>query len=1184
MIRCPQCETEAAAGMRFCPGCGEALYSACASCEGEVGVWMAFCPYCGAKAGEVARQGGEESDVRLATVLFGDVKGFTAMSEHLPPEEVTNIMNRCFEVLSEPIVRYGGTIDKFVGDAIMARFGAPQAHEDDPVRAVHAALEMQEALKRFAAELEEERGFSLAMRIGINTGQVLAGQVGSSALKQFTLMGNTVNLASRLEHEAEPGYALVGETTYRLSRHAFEFKAMPPMQIRGQSEDINAFVPLHPKAATSSTRAQAGESHLRLVGREEELERMDGLLREVREGQGRLVAVTAEPGIGKSRLVEEFWLRHRGEGLARVYASAQSFGQSMPYSFLSGFIRSLVFEDTDETDPAPEELRNRLIALLPERTVNDAVALLGDVLGINVEVTADVAQLEARSRQGLLTNVLKAVMAARSMQQPLVLILEDMHWSDSASLDVLDKILSGIQTMEVLALVTHRPRFSHGWSGMTSYRQINVRELSIENAVELLREFFGSYDFPAGVAERVVAKAGGNPFFLEQILSNLVSSGIIEQQNGTWVPTRDVESIEVPDTIHGILQARVDQLPRPTRSILEVAAVIGRIFAFRLLEAVAGASATLADHLDALQRQDFILEKSILPELEYMFTNSLTQDVVYQSVLEARRKVLHEKVAQAIESLGITLSAEQLPLLAVHYEKTANREKALEYALAAAERSRELYANQDAITHFLQVLEIVEEEPERYGGKRLEILESLGDLYELVGQFKDGESSYSRAAEEATEPSDRARLLRKLGDLSEMSGRYAEASNRYRDAEVALAEVDDPAERVQIYLAVARMDRSRGALETAAQTCLRALSLAGRAGDTVSAHLYFELGEVERERGHLRSASGYLQAASSVWEQMGALEKQALVNGALADVSYNRGELADALSYYQKALDTQQRVLDRQGMATTLFGIGRAVLALGDDAAAVERFSEAMSIAQEIGAQLLVANCMLQLGSIHLERGDIAQAERLILGGREADGVRVRGAYDEFKKMRNWRGAAYALVAEARVRAVQGRTEDARRALHRAENLGSEMNDPWLQTQVDVGMAELEESAGNLESAGERALAAISRARSLSDPRTVARAERILGRVRARQGERKEALLLLSNAADSLRRAGARVDAARAALDYAVAAQGMPEAAETARTMLTFALETFEHCGSERDLQIARSIAGRMGLPTAVGL
>src|SRR5579884_1819217 len=237
---------------------------ACPSCQAGIAPGMAFCPYCGTKVGEASpRTPEDESDVRLATVLFGDVKGFTAMTEHLPPEEVTDIMNRCFEVRSEPILRYGGTIDKYVGDAIMARFGAPQAHEDDPVRAIHSALEMQEALRRFAGQLEAERGFQLAMRIGINTGQVLAGHVGSAALRQFTLMGNTVNLASRLEHAAEPGSVLVGEATYRLAKHAFEFEARPPMEIRGQTGFVNSFVPIRPTRTTR--RAGGGERLLPLV-------------------------------------------------------------------------------------------------------------------------------------------------------------------------------------------------------------------------------------------------------------------------------------------------------------------------------------------------------------------------------------------------------------------------------------------------------------------------------------------------------------------------------------------------------------------------------------------------------------------------------------------------------------------------------------------------------------------------------------------------------------------------------------------------------------------------------------------------------------------------------------------------------------------------------------------------------
>lgn len=1132
---------------------------------------MTFCPYCGTRVGQTARpaiqiEPADESSIRLATVLFGDVKGFTAMSEHLPPEEVTDIMNACFEALSQPILQYGGSIDKYVGDAIMARFGAPQAHEDDPVRAIHAGLEMQRALTKFAAELKAARGFELAMRIGINTGQVMAAKVGAAAFQQFTLMGNTVNLASRLEHEAEPGSVLVGETTYRLAKHAFEFRAMPPLRIRGQSEPINSFVPLRPRVGVSSSRSERTGRRLQLVGRSGELDSLDRFLNEALEGHGRLVALVGDPGVGKSRLVEEFWKRHEHDGLVRIYASAPSFGESMPYSMLAGFIRSLVLGRQTDQEVTPEQLRRKMQELLPARYVDDAVALLGDVLGIEGLGGTDVSHVEARSRQAMLTNTLKQLLETLSKRQPLLLNLEDMHWVDTASLGVFDQILTAIQNRRIMALLTQRSQFSHAWASMAFYRQINVRELPARDARTLLTAFFGSNEVPTAVGERVMEKAGGNPFFLEQLLNNLADSGAVVQRGGRWVLAGDIESLTVPDTIQEILLARIDQLARGARSVLEVAAVIGRVFAYRLLEAVASAERNIETHLQLLQRQEFIQEKTVLPELEYMFKHSLTHDVVYNGLPEARRRVLHERVAEAIESLGIAVSSEQLPLLAIHYEKTANREKALEYTLAAANRARQLYANQDAVTYYRQALDLIEHQPQD-GAKKPAVLEALADVYAAMAEFEEAYTFYSQAREAAATPSDRARLLRKLGDLAESRGRYAEALTSYREAEDTLDAVDDPEELVNVWLALARMDRSRGALESASEICLRALSIANRVDEPTGAALYFELGEIERERGHLRSASGYLEASASVWAQMGALEKQALVEGALAKVCFNRGELAEALGHWEKALDLQQRVHDRQGMGSTLFGIGGIRVAMGDLDAAIERFNEALSLANEIDFRILAANCMVQLGNVYLERGDVERAQQLIEDG-----------YRAFRHIRNWRGTAHALVARARLLRARGDSDHARTMLRRAMSLTEEMRDPWLQAQICIGEAELEEEAGRLDLAAEYGTTGMSMARDLSDVRLVARAERILGRVRARQGQRKDALTLLASAVETQRRCGARVDAARAALDYAITAQGASgRRLLAAQEMIEFAIATFEATRSTRDLRIAQAVAQRLG-------
>jgi adenylate cyclase len=1141
--------------MKFCPSCGTRMEEAEASAEPPA-----------------AEDAADESRVQLATVLFGDVKGFTAMSEDLPPEEVTGIMNECFDALTEVVVKYDGWVAKFIGDAIMTAFGWPTAHEDDPVRAIRAALEMQQALTKFAARLKTTRGFELAMRIGINSGQVFVARVGGKGFEKIDLMGNTVNLASRLEHEARPGSVLVGETTYRLAQHAFEFEAVPPMDIKGQTGKVKAYVPLGHKVGAPEVK---GGGKLRLIGRGSELALLDTYLNEARAGQGRLVAVVADPGVGKSRLVEEFWKRHLDQGVARVYAAAPSFGQSLPYSMLSNFIRSLLFGEATDREINADQLYKRLLTLLPERSLNDAAALLDDVLGIEAAEETEVSQLAPQSRQAMLTNILKVLLHARSQeQQALLLTLEDLHWMDRASLDVLDPVLTGIEKLPVMVLLTHRPRFSHAWSSISFYRQISLKELSGEHARGLLFEFFGSSAIPTEVGERVIEKAGGNPFFLEQLLNNLVRTGAVVQEDGRWGLASDIASLSVPDTIQEILQARIDQLPRGARAVLQVAAVIGRVFAYRLLEAIAGAERGVQQHLQLLQSQEFVFEKSRLPELEYTFTHALTQDVVYHGLPEARRRVLHERVAQAIETLGISVASEQLALLAVHYEQTANREKALEYALAAGQWSRQRYANQDAVSHFLHALEILEQEPKSDQAKKLTVLEALGDLYKLLGDFEEAYSYYSRAREESTAPSDRARTWRKLGDLAESRARYAEALDNYREAEKALATVDDPAEQVNVWLAVARMDRSRGALEAAAPTCLRALSLASSVDAMTRAALYFELGEVERERGHLRGASEYLQAAEGIWDKMGSLQKKALVYGALADVAFNRGELAEALKHFERALDAQRRILDRHGMASTLYGIGRIRVAMGELDAAVTCYTEALAVATEIDYRYLAANCMVQLGTIYLERGDVERAQELIAK-----------AYVTFKQMRNWRGAANAQVARARLLRAQGDPDHARTVLRRAWNLADEMNDPWLRAQVSISEAELEEETGRLDRSAERAVAGIGMARDLSDLRLVARGERILGRVRAREGRLKEALSLLSSSVAMLRRSGAQVDAARAALDYVIAAQGVPGSNnhQVTRELLGYAIDTFDRTRSTRDLQIAQMIAQRVGQePSAI--
>jgi adenylate cyclase len=704
-----------------------------------------------------------------------------------------------------------------------------------------------------------------------------------------------------------------------------------------------------------------------------------------------------------------------------------------------------------------------------------------------------------------------------------------------------------------------------------------------------MAKFFKDKPFPTQVRERVLEKANGNPFFIEQLLNSLLDSGaVVQEEDGVWVLTSDIDSISVPDTIQGILLARLDQLPRPARAVLETAAVIGRVFLLKVLKAAIGTVRALEKQIEHLVEQELLEQNLKSPlELEYMFTNSLARDVTYRSLPEARRKVLHEQVAHAIETLDLS-AADKAALLAVHYKQTDNREKALQTALETAERARRNYANQDALNLYLQALETLDGDPRANLQTRLMVLESIGDIYALLGELEEeaesdtekfkAETYFKRARDECTLAWDRARFLRKLGDLSQSTGAYAEAKTWYQLAEgelvseggLGLNESQSSAmlvEQINIWLAQARMDRSRGALQEARSILDKALPLLGKVDDPTKASLLFERGEVEREAGLLISASGYLSEAEAIWKAIGATERQALVVSALADAALNKGNLPEALSYFEDAHQLQQRVLDRQGMAATLAGVGRVKLAVGDLPSAARFYTDAMRMSQEIKNRILAAYCMLQLGTIALEYGDLEEAEKFVSEARR-----------EFKTMRNWRGSANARLVRARLLRARKDPAHARIVLAQALSLARTMNDPMLEALISLSEAELEEEAGNMVGAAGLSEAVIGMGRTLSDRRLVARAERILGRVRARQGQRAEALALLSSSVAAFQRSGARADAARAALDYAIVSSGATTALElNPRQLVADAVITFQQLRSRRDLQIAHSVAKRLG-------
>ncbi|HZS94527.1 MAG TPA: adenylate/guanylate cyclase domain-containing protein [Chloroflexota bacterium] len=1041
----------------------------CPSCAAPVDDSMAFCPSCGARQPETVRDL-TPSDIRLATVLFGDVVGFTALSENRSPEEVTEVMNRCFEVLSEPIVRYGGTIDKYVGDAIMARFGAPRAHEDDAVRAVAAALDMQHAMAEFDAELRRDGGPGLAMRIGINTGEVLAGEVGSSALRQFTLMGNTVNLASRLEHEAEPGSILVGETTYRIAQRAFTFRAMPPMEIRGQSGLVHAFVPLGRRSAQSPGDDKRSE----FVGRGDELAELERGLREAEAGRGSVVQIVGEPGVGKTRLVGEFIAAQPDDAVTWVRAGASAFGHGVPYGLLSSVVRRLLAIDETARELDRTVLRDRLLTVLPEASVNDAVAVVAEILAVDVSGSYSISLTDSRVRRAMLVNVLRTVLAAQSEQRVTGLVIDDMHWADGASLEVLGRLLRGMEDSRILFLATSRPGFEPDWEGVTT-RTIALHDLSPARAGDLVSSILGETKVSDNLTQWVLKRAGGNPYFLEQILTTLVESGVIIRPRGGWEFATGVDISRVPETLQGVVQARIDQLQMGARLVLEAAAVIGTEVPRDTLGAVVDNATDLDSALAALLGHQFLVQSA--GDHGYEFKHALTRDVVYRGILASRRRALHRRVATALE-INPDPSIEVLSLLTMHHLEAGNREKALNYAIAAGDRARSLYANEDAARYYQRATDLLADRPSDDPGPLASVTESLGDVLGVLADYPRARARYQQAAELATEPRDRARLWRKIGDLGRAAGRYTDAAVGYRRAEEALSGHDDATEHAAIWLARAAMDRSRGALESAWSAYVQILAHVRELDETSQADLFFELGMIERERAHMKGAVGYLETAAEFWAQAGDIDKQARVAVALADVAYHSGDLRGSAELLERALDLRRRMLDRHGVAVVLLALARVKRTTGELPEALDLIDQASGIAADSDDMLLKAEAQLEVGLLHLETHDATAAGREILE-----------AYRMFKQMRNWRGLAQALLARVAVLRDTGEVDQARAALGAALDLVVEMRDPFLTAEARIAEAQLGDHGTDGGRVSRLRETAIRVARQTGDPRLVALAE-----------------------------------------------------------------------------------------------
>jgi class 3 adenylate cyclase len=660
-------------------------------------------------ADKIRASGHLEGERKQVTVLFADVSGFTSLSERLDPEEVTALTNEVLRELAEAIYQHEGYVDKFIGDAVMAVFGAPVAHEDDPERALRSALAMRERQERLGRRWQEKLGQSLPLHIGIHTGTVIAGNIGPDLRLSYTVMGDTVNTASRLEAAAGPGQILLSHETWRLTREAFVSDALEPIRVKGKAEPLPVYELRRARLLPGKGRG-LGELASAFVGREHEMAALASVAEDLRAGRGRLLAVTGEAGAGKSRLLAEWratlgvsvhWL----EGRCYAHTSSHAYG---PFLDLLRRHAGITGEMSDA------DARSRLDASLGPRGLEDpdAAPLFASLLGarLSPEESRRLAALPAESLRKRLADLFLDFYSRLALDRPALLVIEDAQWADATSLELGTHLLPLAARLPFgLVAVFRRQKAAHAEQAAAllaaarsqvppGLTELALGPLSEEASAEMVRRLLSLEELPPELVRLVLGKAEGNPFFIEELIRALIERGALvpEGPHGPWRRSALLGSVNVPDTLEGLLMARLDRLPAETRWLAQEASVIGRVFLYDVLSRIAENGSTLEADLGHLERSRLVRLRSREPELEYVFKHALTQEVAYQSLLVQRRKDIHRKVGHAMAELYRDRIGALDSVVGEHFLRGEAWAEAFEHLRRAGDAAARLYAHTEA--------------------------------------------------------------------------------------------------------------------------------------------------------------------------------------------------------------------------------------------------------------------------------------------------------------------------------------------------------------------------------------------------------------------------------------------------------------------------------------------------------
>jgi class 3 adenylate cyclase/tetratricopeptide (TPR) repeat protein len=767
--------------------------------------------------------GGER---KFVTALFADIKGSTELEQDLDPEEARAIVDPALKLMIDSVRRYDGYVVQSTGDGIFAIFGAPVAHEDHPQRSLYSAIRMQEELRRYSTKLVADGGNPLQCRVGVNTGEVVVRSISTGGGHvEYTPIGHTTNLASRMQAVAPVGSIAVAEPTRKLCEGYFALQALGPTKVKGVTEAVNVYEVTGLGPLRTRLQRSAGRGLSKFVGRDREMEALKRASEQAAAGRGQLVAAMAEAGTGKSRLFFEFKAKNQS-GWMVLETFSVSHGKASAYFPVIDLLHNYFRITSDDDARARREKVAGKIAIL-DRSLEDSLPYLFGLLGI-VEGDDPLAQMDGQVKKRRTLEAIKRILARESMNQPLMVIFEDLHWIDDETQAFLNLLADSIGTGKILLLVNYRPEYSHQWNSRTYYTQLRLDPLGKESADEMLSALLGDGAELAALKKIIIEKTEGNPFFMEETVQVLLDEGALVREGSAARLTRPLGELKIPPTVQGILAARIDRLPAESKDLLQALAVIGREFQLSLIRAVVPKSDDELNRLlGDLQLGEFIYEQPAVGDVEYTFKHGLTQEVAFGSVLTERRKELHRRTAAAIESLYAERLEDRYSELAHHYGRAGDAAKAAHYLYLAGVQALERSAFNEAcanLTAGLEFLKTLPQSPARDAQELQLQLELGGASTAVYGPASDQtETAFSRSYELSRRGGESLDLLRALQGLRLVNSTRGASRKSLAGAEEALEiarRINDPAQLglahaalASILSTLAELPRARAMLE-----------------------------------------------------------------------------------------------------------------------------------------------------------------------------------------------------------------------------------------------------------------------------------------------------------------------------------------------------------------------------------